>query len=303
LFSKIRWKLNEWKNNQLRLLNFLRIRLTVIDGFGALGDTLLTAIVIRNLKKRYPRIRINCITPNPDLVRMDPNIESLNDPETYFSVTSWYIDIRNARDGGTNVLAPTLKSLDIRDFEYKAEVHLDQNERNAAERFLKDLKQPLVSINCQSKEEVKNWPVGNWQELVATLGKNYSIVQLGGDTEPNLKEVALRLAGKLTPRESLAVLSHCSLHVGPDSFLVHGANGLDVPSVVIYGGSRTPKNLGYPENANLATSPSCSPCWIHEGDDETCQHDIQCLRELKVSIVLSNVLERLKATNAISTSS
>ncbi len=271
----------------------------MIDGFGALGDTLLTAIVIRNIKKRYPRIRINCITPNPDLVRSDPNIESLNDPETYFSVTSWYIDIRNARDGCTNVLAPTLKDLGIKDFEYKAEVHLEQSERNAAEKFLKELKQPLVSINCQSKEDVKNWPLENWQELVAILGENYSIVQLGGETEPTLKGTVLRLAGKLTPRESLAVLSHCSLHVGPDSFLVHGANGLDVPSVVVYGGSRTPKNLGYRENANLATSPPCSPCWIHEGDNETCQYDIQCLRELNVSIVLSNVLNRLKAVDAI----
>ncbi|MFP6899516.1 MAG: glycosyltransferase family 9 protein, partial [Opitutales bacterium] len=249
-------------------------------------------------KKRHPRLRINCITPNPELVRMDPNIESLNEPETYFSVTSWYIDIRNARDGSTNVLAPTLERLGIRNYEYKAEVHLSLEEKHLADNLLQGLGHPLVSINCQSKEEVKNWPMEHWQALVAALPENCSIVQLGNDTEPLLEGVALRLAGKLTPRESLAVLSHCSIHIGPDSFLVHGANGLDVPCVVIFGGSRSPANLGYSENANLATSPPCAPCWIHEGDGQTCEHDFRCLREMSVSLILENVLERLKINSS-----
>ncbi|MBL63838.1 MAG: hypothetical protein CMI30_10580 [Opitutae bacterium] len=294
LFSKIRWKLNEWKDRRLRLLNLLGIRLTVIDGFGALGDTLLTATVIRNLKERHSRLRINCITPNPDLLRIDPNIESLNEPETYFSVMSWYIDLRTSRNGSKNVLAPTLERLGIQDFQYEAEIHLSSEERAVANNLMQGLKHPLVSINCQSKEAVKNWPVDYWRELVAGLAETCSIVQLGSDTEPLLEGVALRLAGKLSPRESLAALSHCSLHVGPDSFLIHGANGLKVPCVVIFGGSRTPANLGYEENTNLTTSPSCSPCWIHQGDGQTCDQDLRCLRDIGVELVLEAILERLK---------
>ena len=274
------------------------MRFTVIDGFGGLGDTLLTATVIRNLKKRYPRLQINFITPHPELVRTDPNIASFNEPETYFSVTSWYIDIRNSRDGETNVLAPTLERLGMREFEYKAEVHLNLEERQVANDLLQGLKHPLVSINCKSKEEVKNWPEGYWREFVATLSKYCSIVQLGNDTETLLEGVTLRLAGKLTPRESLAVLSHCSLHVGPDSFLIHGANGLEVPCVVIFGGSRSTANLAYPENANLATSPSCAPCWIHEGDGQSCDQDLRCLRDIGVELVSKAVLERLKINSS-----
>ena len=57
LFSKIRWKLNEWKDKHLSLLNALGCRLTVIDKFGSAGDTLITATVIRNIKTKYPNIK------------------------------------------------------------------------------------------------------------------------------------------------------------------------------------------------------------------------------------------------------
>src|SRR5688500_9460029 len=50
-FSKLRWALNEWKDGKLAILNAAGAWLTIIDGFGAPGDTLLTATLIRNIRR------------------------------------------------------------------------------------------------------------------------------------------------------------------------------------------------------------------------------------------------------------
>ena len=68
-------------------------------------------------------------------------------------------------------------------------------------------------------------------------------------------------------RESAALLSKADFFVGPDSLLMHVANGLNIPSVIIFGGSRPVNCFGYPQNINLTSNPDCSPCWIHEGYD------------------------------------
>ena len=78
LWSKYRW----WKNGNLKhklsFLNKSKSWLTVIDRLGAPGDALITANVIRCIKNRYSHLKINCITPHPELIRLDPSIDSIN---------------------------------------------------------------------------------------------------------------------------------------------------------------------------------------------------------------------------------
>ena len=66
---------------------------------GAPGDALITANVIRCIKERYPKLKINCITPHPELIRLDPNIDSINQPETFYSFDStyWELIVRRKR--------------------------------------------------------------------------------------------------------------------------------------------------------------------------------------------------------------
>ena len=54
---------------------------TVVDAFGSPGDSILTATVCRNLKRKFPRLRINCVTPNAGLLKHDPNIAEFNGPQ------------------------------------------------------------------------------------------------------------------------------------------------------------------------------------------------------------------------------
>lgn len=280
LWSKYRW----WKNGNLKLklsfLNKVKGWLTVIDRLGAPGDALITANVIHCIKKKYSHLKINCITPHPELIRFDPSIDSINCKESFYSFDSTYWELIVRKEKRENIIAHNLGRIGIDDHEYRAKFYLSEEERKWAKQLMDVFPKPVIAICTRSKETVKNWPLDHWVELIDSISPDFSIIQLGDDKEPVLENV-IRFAGKHTMRESASLLSQANFFIGPDSLLMHVANGLDIKSIVIFGGSRPADCFGYEENINLATAPECSPCWIHDGY-ETCLHDIDCLRSLSV---------------------
>lgn len=66
------------------------------------------------------------------------------------------------------------------------------------------------------------------------------------------------------------------------------ANGLDIPSTIIFGGPRPVDCFGYSENVNLSSSPQCSPCWIHEGYQE-CENDFKCMNSISSTEVIDSM--------------
>ena len=283
LRGKLRWHLNAAFTRRTALLNAFGARLTVVDAYGAPGDTLLTAIICRHVRQRRPRLRINCLTPNPELLRYDPNIDTLNAPEDFFSVWSWYPNLAGRRDAKSNILSETLGRLGwpFRREDYRARVYLTDEERARGAQLLDCADRPVITVSTRTKEPTKNWPEEAWHDLLAELAGRFHFVQLGDAREPQLEGVQ-RLAGRLSMRESMSVLSHAKIHVGGDSFLMHAANGLDVPSVIIFGGARTPANLGYSENLNLYSAVPCSPCWLHESKGERCAYCMFCMNRIGV---------------------
>lgn len=289
LWSKFRW----WKNSSLSVmlpkLNKDRMWLTVIDRLGAPGDALITANVIRGIKQQFPNVRINCITPNPDLIRFDPNIESINMKETFYSFDSTYWELIVKKERKLNVVEHSLARLKIYNCNYKASFYLSSDEILWAKNKMENLgfTKPILAICSKSKEVVKNWPESFWQELIEKLTGTFSIIHLGDQTEPKFNFVD-RFAGHCSMRESAALLSKVDFFVGPDSLLMHLANGLNIPSVIIFGGSRPIRCFGYKENINLGSSPTCSPCWIHQGYEE-CNENLKCMHEISVRTVFSSI--------------
>ncbi len=287
IWSKYRW----WKNSKLSYLlpklNDRRAWLTVIDRLGAPGDAIITANVIRCIKEKYPKILINCITPNEDLLKFDPRIDSLNKPETFFSFDSSYWELIVRKENKQNIIEHNLKKIGIIDYEYKARFFLNDEEIEWSRKELGIFKKPKIAICTMSKEPVKNWPKENWAEIIQILNARHTVIHLGDDNEP-LFDGVIRYAGKLSMRQSAAILSHASYFIGPDSLLMHIANGLNIPSLILFGGSRPIECFGYKDNTNLATKPECSPCWIHHGYEE-CKNDLICMKELSTSFVLASL--------------
>ena len=110
LWSKYRWFRNSRLPSLLPSLNKRKRWLTVVDRLGAPGDALITANAIRCIKENYPKLRINCITPNPELIRLDPHIDSINQPESFYSFDSsyWELIVRKGKTFkcGTVLLEP-----------------------------------------------------------------------------------------------------------------------------------------------------------------------------------------------------
>ena len=284
LWSKFRWFENSRLQSLLPSLNKKRKWLTVVDRLGAPGDALITANVIRCIKEKYSKLRINCITPHPDLIRLDSHIDTINQPETFYSFDSTYWELIVRKEKGQNIIEHNMFRLGIDCYDYKAVYYLSEEEKEWAKQKTSQFEKPILAICTKSKEPVKNWPEANWSELIQNLKGNFSIIQLGDDKEPSF-ECVHRFAGKLSMRESAAILSKANYFIGPDSLLMHIANGLDIPSTIIFGGSRPVACFGYSENINLSTSLECSPCWIHQGYDE-CHNDLQCLNQISVTQVL-----------------
>lgn len=280
------WHVNRLIRRRLWLLNLLRARLTVTSYFRSPGDTLLAANLCRTIKARHPRIRINCQVEHPELLRFDPAIDELNGPAGFWRTEFEYLEMLERKDGALQVLAPSLRKLGIERCEYKARVYLTAEEIARGKERVRELRRPIVTINVMSREAAKIWPLPNWQTVVRELARDFSIVQLGDESEPPFEEAA-SFAGRLSMRESMAVLAHASIHVGPDSFLMHAANGLDVPSVIVFGGSRTDRNLGYAGNENLYRKTDCGPCYLHSSKGERCGHGMKCMEEISPEEVLS----------------
>ena len=288
LWSKYRWLRNSHLHSQLPSLNNNKKILTVIDRLGAPGDALITANVIRCIKENYPNLRINCITPHPELIRLDPNIDSINQPETFYSFNSTYWELIVRKEKSQNIIEHNMLRLGIDKYDYKATFYLSEEEKDWAKQETNQFDKPILAICTKSKETVKNWSQANWSELIQNLRSKYSIIQLGDEKEPIFEGVH-RYAGKLSMRESAAILSKASFFIGPDSLLMHIANGLDIPSTIIFGGSRPVGCFGYPKNMNLNSTPACSPCWIHEGY-ESCDHDFKCMSAISVEEVIAPLI-------------
>ena len=289
IWSKFRW----WKKSTLPCLlpklNDSKEWLTVIDRLGAPGDALITANVIRCIKRQYRDLRINCITPHPELILLDPNIDSINQPETFYSIDSSYWELIVRKEKSQNIIEHNMLKLGIERYDYKAAYYLNEEEKGWAKQETSQFKKPILAICTKSKEIVKNWPKENWEELVGSVISKFSVIQLGDESEPFFSNVT-RFAGDLSMRQSAAILSFAQIFIGPDSLLMHIANGLNIPSLILFGGSRPAECFGYHQNTNLATRPECSPCWIHDGY-EKCENDLICMKELSTSFVLNSLLE------------
>ena len=177
--------------------------------------------------------------------------------------------------------------LGIEKYDYKAAFYLSEEEKDWAKQETIQFDKPILAICTKSKEPVKNWPEANWLELIQNLKAKFSIIQLGDEQGTHLQNASIDMPGNYRCGNLPPSLSYASYFIGPDSLLMHIANGLNIPSTIIFGGSRPVNCFGYADNINLSITLDCSPCWIHHGYDE-CQNDLKCLNQISVSQVLKS---------------
>jgi ADP-heptose:LPS heptosyltransferase len=93
-------------------------------------------------------------------------------------------------------------------------------------------RRPRIAICADHLDPLRHWPVDRWRHVARVLGEQGATV-IGLGTKDRL-DTGIDLVGKLSLRQTAAVLTGCDLFLGNNSGLFHYAQAAGVPSVVLF---------------------------------------------------------------------
>ena len=177
---------------------------------------------------------------------------------------------------------------------------LTAEERARATQVLAPLGgQPFFVIGPGTKMQAKDWGQENWRALAAALGARYpgnGLALVGAPEEAETSDFvaqgwngpSVNLCGKLSPRETAAVMEHARVFLGPDSGPMHLAASAGIPAVIAFSARGLP-GVWFPagtENRVIYHRTSCYGCNL-----ETCvDQKRRCLSEISVE-EMANAVE------------
>ncbi|MFI5120449.1 MAG: glycosyltransferase family 9 protein [Thermoanaerobaculia bacterium] len=161
---------------------------------------------------------------------------------------------------------------------------------------------PLVCLNPAGGWETKEWPLGRWVELGERLeGRGCQLMALAAAPVPPrfaaLREALgarlLDFAGATTPGEALALVALASLVVSEDSGLMHLAWVQGVPTLALFGSTRSAWSRPEGPHADGLYSEdlSCGACM----QPACARGDLLCLTRVPVHEVEARALSLMHA--------
>jgi ADP-heptose:LPS heptosyltransferase len=200
---------------------------------------------------------------------------------------------------------------------------LDDDDRRFAHHLFENLhleeKRPLVGLHPSGGRLVKQWPVSQWADVAARLQREHqaTILITGSEADRPLADAlgkalrpkSLDLTGRLSVRESLALIAHLDLFVSPDTGPMHMACAVDTPSVSVFGPSDPVRYFsggdGSGASRHVVVKPDlwCAPCNLIRKPPEECAgpEAPECLRLIAPETVYAAAARLLVATRGRST--
>jgi hypothetical protein len=169
---------------------------------------------------------------------------------------------------------------------------LNSREKEAAVSALTEVVgRKLIMCGPGCKMQANDWGQDNWCTLLGRLYAkypSYGLVMTGAMQDKDMCEYAAsewkgtkaNLAGRLSPRETAAVLSHGTVFIGPDSGPKHLAASVGVPCVCVFSARNLPGVWFPPGERNMIIyhQQECQGCHL-----ETCIiMDKKCIRTVTV---------------------
>lgn len=155
----------------------------------------------------------------------------------------------------------------IKNPELKCELYFSEPEEQFARNIIFNnnlSKEKFIVIEPQSNDEYtvnKKYPLEKWQYVTNSLiKKGYHLVQLGKNNKDQVLEGVVNLTGKTTFRQAAAIIKHSSLFLSSEGGLMHAANAVSTPSVIVITGFIHPNMTCYPENSNIWVGKEHGPC-------------------------------------------
>jgi len=188
------------------------------------------------------------------------------------------------------------------------EINLLEKERNLAEKLMKRFNpegRKMVSvfpgggINPKTTMLSKRWSAENYAVLCDWIIEKYKaiILFLGGKSDQEIvkkiislmKNDSINLCGRLTYRESAAIIEKTNLFIGGDSGLLYIASAVGTPTISLFGPSNP--ELVAPtgkKHIYIWGKTDCSPCYVpetvHKREFLKCD-DFKCMRSISIDKV------------------
>ncbi len=198
-----------------------------------------------------------------------------------------------------NLLAP-LGIVNFKRFQVPR-IYLKEEEVTKAERYLKGLSAPVIGINPGAAYgDAKMWGADKFSRLAKKLISEVEagIIIFGSKQEHQIGEdiavhinssSILNMMGRISLRESMALMSRCRLFVTNDTGPMHVASALGVPTLAVFG-STDPEITGpVGEDAHtIKREVDCAPCF-----KRNCPTDKRCMEAIGVEDVFQMSLQLL----------
>ncbi len=204
------------------------------------------------------------------------------------------------------VLARTLREIgSINLSEQKNwDLHLTPSEIEGALSHIAHLARDKKFIACSigTKVACNDWGDENWRALVSSLSSLYPdipLIMIGATEDFERSQRILsswsnggaNLCGRLTPRESAAILDHAHMFLGHDSGPMHLAASRGTPCVAVFSARNKP-GVWFPHGANhkiLYHKTDCFNCGL-----EICVREkMKCIKSISVDEVIGAVTSAL----------
>lgn len=275
--------------------------LSWISPYGGLGDALMLAGVLKQVTEHFPGRQFNLVTRTkyPLFFKGHPAIYRIGHPPADAQIirTDYWStpEYQTSQWRGYQVLA-----------------HLFGLPTPIEETLYVPLKfqdDPLlvaqlpvgrfrVAISPSTDSIRKQWPIAQWVQLVARLtAEGIAVFQLGRRSDLYIRGTSSFL-GVTSPQQAVSLLRHADVVVTQDSFFMHAAYLLAIPTVVIWGGTRA-QTYGYSTHRHLEPARTCgTPQGCVEAGGvyhEVCPHgDAFCMNSVSITAVLDSVIDQLK---------
>lgn len=154
---------------------------------------------------------------------------------------------------------------------------------------------PIMAVSpAAAYGSAKAWPPERFREVIRRWGESrpeVTVLLLGAAGErqgtaaiaAGLPGRVVNLAGSLSLRRSIAVLSRCRLFMGNDSGMMHIAAALGVPLVAVFGPTEPGRTAPLAERFRLLhRGAECAPCRRRR-----CPTDHRCMTAIGVEDVLA----------------
>jgi ADP-heptose:LPS heptosyltransferase len=241
-----------------------------------LGATLLSTVVLRQLRRKLPHRTIRCVAKFTDVLEGLPYIDEIwhfDDPHVFEGAIkdNEVIDLTSTLHCQPNRRYPPIHLIDvlcrhagIENDAQGPECFLSRAELNAAQQLVTSNKvehdRMVIAMTTRTSTRNKEWRHERWVELVQRMGNQVSWLHLGEHQGPLPTNVQCL---SLSPRQSIALTRFVDGVVTLDTFLLHAAATQRIKSgaVVTLLGSSHPSCVSYQRFHNLYFNEyECQPC-------------------------------------------